>query len=49
MRELDAFLDGKPNHLKEHKRFLKYNYEFIDKSYPSLEQAKDLIEGVPKE
>lgn len=43
--ELDKFLDGKPNHLKEHKRFLNYPYEFKDKSYPSLEQAKDLIEG----
>eukprot|EP00354_Favella_ehrenbergii_P004923 CAMPEP_0170466570 /NCGR_PEP_ID=MMETSP0123-20130129/10482_1 /TAXON_ID=182087 /ORGANISM="Favella ehrenbergii, Strain Fehren 1" /LENGTH=238 /DNA_ID=CAMNT_0010732735 /DNA_START=15 /DNA_END=731 /DNA_ORIENTATION=+ len=43
--ELNAFLDGKPNALKEHPRFLNYNYEFIDKSYPSLEQAKDLIEG----
>ena len=43
--ELNAFLDNKPNHLKEHARFLNYNYEFVDKSYPSLEQAKDLIEG----
>ena len=43
--ELDAFLDGKPNHLKDHSRFLNYSFEFKDKSYPSLEQAKDLIEG----
>jgi hypothetical protein len=45
LTELDAFLDGKPNHLKEHPRFLNFAYEFKDKSYPSLEQAKDLIEG----
>ena len=43
--ELNAFLDGKPNHLKDHPRFLNYNYEFIDKSYPSLDDAKNLIEG----
>jgi len=45
LTELDAFLDNKPNHLKDHKRFLKYNFEFVDKSYPSLEAAKNLIEG----
>lgn len=49
LRELDAFLDNKPNHLKEHKKFLNYEFEYVDKSYPSLEQAKDLIEGVSKE
>ena len=43
--ELNAFLDGKPNHLKDHPRFLNYNYEFIDKSYPSQDDAKNLIEG----
>ena len=46
LREMNAFLDGKPNHLKDHPRFLNYEYEFKDKSYPTLEQAKDLIEGV---
>lgn len=45
LSELNAFLDGKENHLKDHPRFLNYNYTFKDKSYPSLEQAKDLIEG----
>ena len=35
--ELNAFLDGKPNHLKDHPRFLNYNYEFIDKSYPTMD------------
>jgi len=43
---LDAFLDGKKDHgLQDHPRFLNYPYEFKDKSYPSLDQAKDLIEG----
>ncbi len=45
LTELDAFLDGKPNALKEHPRFLNFAFEFKDKSYPTLEQAKDLIEG----
>lgn len=45
LTELNAFLDGKQNNLKNHPRFLNYNYSFKDKSYPTLEQAKDLIEG----
>ena len=45
LTELDAFLDGKPNHLKDHPRFLNYNFQYKDKSYPTLEQAKALIEG----
>ena len=45
LTELDAFLDGKENHLKDHPRFLNYNYTFKDKSYPTLDQAKALIEG----
>jgi aminoglycoside/choline kinase family phosphotransferase len=43
---LDAFLDGKANHLKDHPRFLNYNYEFKSKAYPTLEEAKSLIDGV---
>lgn len=41
--ELDAFLSGKENHLKEHSRYNGYSYDFKDKSFPSLEQAADLI------
>ena len=44
LTELDAFLDGKPNHLKDHPRFLNYEYSFKDKSYPTAEMAKALIE-----
>ena len=43
LEQLDLFLDGKENTLKEHPRYLKYDYKFIDKSFPSAEQAKDLI------
>ena len=43
LEQLDLFLDGKENTLKEHPRYLKYEYEFMDKSFPTLEQAKDLI------
>ena len=46
LQELDAFLDCKPNHLKDHPRFLNYAYQYKDKSYPTIEQAKELIEGV---
>lgn len=45
LTELNSFLDGKENHLKDHPRFLNYAYTFKDKSYPTLDQAKDLIEG----
>ena len=37
LAELNAFLDGKANHLKDHPRFLNFNYQFIDKSYPTEE------------
>ena len=49
LTELNAFLDGKPNHLKDHKRFLNYNYQFKDKSYPDEDQARALIEGPPRQ
>ena len=48
LKELDAFLDNKENHLKDHPRFLNYEYSFKDKSYPTLDQAESLISGVSK-
>lgn len=45
LTELDKFLAGKENHLTEHKKFLKYPYQYIDKSFPTQEAAKDLISG----
>lgn len=33
--ELDKFLNGEENKLKEHKYFVDYKYDYLDKSYPS--------------
>ena len=41
--ELDKFLRGEENHLKEHKNFVNYKYEYLDKSYPSVEAAHSLF------
>jgi hypothetical protein len=41
--EVDKFLRGEENKLKEHKNFVDYKYEFIDKSYPSVEAAHDIF------
>lgn len=43
LTELDAFLNNKPNHLKEHPRYLNYKFDFKDKSFPSAEDAANLI------
>ena len=43
LEELDKFLAGKENYLKSHPRFLNYEYQFLDKSFPTQEMAKDLI------
>ena len=45
LAELDKFLNNEPNHLMEHRFFLKYPFEFQDKSFPTQEAAKDLITG----
>ena len=45
--ELDKFLDGKENNLKNHPKYLNnFRYEFLDKSFPTQEQARDLISKV---
>lgn len=41
--EVDKFLNNEPNHLKEHKRFYNYNFEFIDKSFPSAEKVAEVM------
>ena len=43
LEEVDKFLAGKENHLKDHPRFNSYEYELVDKSFPTSEMAKDLI------
>lgn len=41
--EVDKFLSGQPNHLKEHKMFLNGDFTYIDKSFPSAEKAANLM------
>jgi hypothetical protein len=43
LSELDKFLRGEDNKLKEHKQFVNYNYDFIDKSFPTAEAAQELM------
>jgi hypothetical protein len=43
LRELDKFLNGEPNKLKEHKNFVNYKYEYLDKSFPTVENAHELF------
>ena len=43
LTELDNFLNNREHHLKEHRFFHDYEYQFIDKSFPSAEMAADLI------
>jgi len=43
LTEVDKFLKGEKHHLKEHKRFYDYNFEFIDKSFPTAEKVADLM------
>lgn len=47
LSELDKFLRGEENHLKEHKNYINYNYEYLDKSYPTVEAAHDLLHKPP--
>ena len=37
--EVDKFLKGEENKLKEHRNFINYDFEYIDKSYPTVEIA----------
>jgi hypothetical protein len=41
--EVDKFLRGEPNHLKDHPKFLNYPFEFIDKSFPTADAVKDMM------
>ena len=40
---MDNFLSGKEHHLKEHPRFVKYDFEYLDKRYPTEQMAHDLF------
>jgi hypothetical protein len=44
LSELGKFLDGEENNLKDHKKFYgSKGYTFVDKSFPTVDQADDLI------
>ena len=46
LAEVDKFLAGEENHMKDHPRYLsKYPYTFIDKSFPTQEAASTLMHG----
>jgi len=45
--ELDNFLNNKDHKLKDHPKYVNnYPYKFQDKSFPTVEQAHDLIAKV---
>jgi len=46
LSELDKFLRCEDNKLKEHKNFVNYNFEYIDKSFPTAEKAHDLMHAL---
>lgn len=43
LSELDKFLKGEENTLKQHKNFVNYNYEYLDKSFPTPDKVHDLM------
>lgn len=43
LSELDKYLNCEENKLKEHKVFVNYQYDWLDKSFPSVEAAHDLL------
>jgi len=45
LTEVDKFLRGEDNNLKGHKRYLNYEYELLDKSFPTAEATAALMHG----
>ena len=43
LTEVDKFLRGEENNLKGHKRFLDYNFQFIDKSFPTTDDVANVM------
>ena len=41
--EVDKFLKGEENNLKDHKRFYNFPFELKDKSFPTAEAVSDLM------
>ena len=42
---MDKFLRGEENNLKNHKRYLNYDFTHIDKSFPTAEAVSSLMHG----
>ena len=42
---MDKFLRGEENNLKGHKRYLDYNFNLMDKSFPTAEATASLMHG----
>lgn len=47
--EMDKFLRGEENKFREHKNFVNYKYDYIDKSFPTVEKAHDLLHAPVKQ
>ena len=43
LAEVDKFLRGEEHHLKDHKKYLNYPYEFMDKSFPTAEAVREMM------
>ena len=41
--EVDKFLSGEENNLKDHKRFYNFPYELKDKSFPTAEKVAEVM------
>lgn len=41
--QLDKFLKGEENQLKEHKNFVNYKFDYIDKSFPTSEAVHSVF------
>ena len=41
--EVDKFLRGEENSMKDHPKYKNYPYEYQDKSFPSADAVKDMM------
>ena len=44
--EMNKFLKGEENHLKDHKKFYNYKFELMDKGFPTAEKVADLMHKI---
>jgi hypothetical protein len=45
---MDKFLKGEENNWKEHKFYFKEKFDYIDKSFPTLELAAEVFHPKPE-